>query len=231
VTYKSPKRPTTSRVTAKTPRQQEYLDAMGGSALTFAIGCAGTGKTYLALCKAVEMLLSKEIRHIIVTRPNVSSGEKSLGFFKGSKEEKIAEWMRPALKIMKKLLGPERLKAMLESGVIQMEPLETMRGETFDDSFVLLDEAQNVTIEDLEMFLTRIGENTKVVIDGDVEQTDLKARSGLASVIKMVRQDSGTKYPVIEFDLEDVVRSGICKEFIRMFREYRKNVTPHIKAA
>lgn len=203
----------------KTPNQALYLSAIHSQDVVFAVGCAGTGKTFLALAAACDLFRQKKIRQIVITRPNVSTGEKTLGFFKGSKEEKIAEWMKPAVKILRRFFGSAQVDRMLGNGEILLEPLETMRGETFDDAFVLLDEAQNVTFDDLKMFLTRIGQNTKVVIDGDTEQTDLAHRSGLAEVIRMV-QDSRQRFPVIEFGVEDVVRSEICKTFIIMFRNH-----------
>lgn len=206
----------------KNPRQIEYAEAIQDNYVTFGLGPAGTGKTYVALAQAVQMLHNKDVDSIIVVRPNVSSGDKSLGFFPGTKQEKIAEWMKPAINALKRLLGKQQFQVLYESDVIQLEPLETMRGETFDRSFVLLDEAQNVIIEDLEMFLTRIGEHSTFVIDGDVEQTDLSNRSGLASVIEMVRNYPNVEYPVVEFDIEDVVRSPVCKDFIKMFRAARR---------
>lgn len=207
----------------KNPRQIEYANAINENYVTFGLGPAGTGKTYVALAQAVKQLRDKDVESIIVVRPNVSSGDKSLGFFPGTKQEKIAEWMKPAINALKRLLGKQQFETLYQSDVIQLEPLETMRGETFDRSFVLLDEAQNVTIEDLEMFLTRIGEYSTFVIDGDVEQTDLSNRSGLASVIEMVRNYPNVEYPVVEFDIEDVVRSPVCKDFIKMFRAARRH--------
>lgn len=205
-------------------RQGDYADDIMDFNVVFGTGPAGTGKTYVALSCAADMLSRKEIDQIIITRPNISTAEKSLGFFKGTKQDKIAEWMRPALSILKKHFGGEAVNAMLELEMIRLEPLETMRGETFDNAFVLLDEAQNVTFEDMEMFLTRIGEGSTVVVDGDVEQTDLKGKSGLARVLAMVAnrnhvKTSANSFPIHNFTVEDIVRSGITKEFVLMFRK------------
>lgn len=204
---------------AQTNNQQKYADEIFDNDVVFGLGPAGTGKTYVALTCACNMFQLKQIKQIIITRPNVSSGEKSLGYFKGTKEEKIEEWMRPALKVLYRHFGKEAVDYYREAGQILLEPLETMRGETFDDAFVLLDEAQNTTFADLEMFLTRIGQNSTVVVDGDIEQTDLHNRSGLKHVLEMVEG----MFPVIEFDIEDIVRSALTKKFVKLFRTYRKN--------
>ncbi|ANJ20749.1 PhoH-like phosphate starvation-inducible [Roseobacter phage RD-1410W1-01] len=204
---------------AQTENQQTYADEIFDNDVVFGLGPAGTGKTFVALTCACNMFQMKQIKQIIITRPNVSSGEKSLGFFKGTKEEKIEEWMRPALKILYRHFGKDAVDFYREAGQILLEPLETMRGETFDDAFVLLDEAQNTTFADLEMFLTRIGQNSTVVVDGDIEQTDLHDRSGLRHVLEMVDGE----FPVIEFDIEDIVRSALTKRFVKLFRAYRKD--------
>ena len=203
---------------AQNVNQQKYADDIMDNEISFGLGPAGTGKTYVALTCAADLLSRKEIKQIIITRPNVSSGEKSLGFFKGTKEEKIEEWMRPALKILKKHFGADNLQIMREREMVVLEPLETMRGETFDDAFVLLDEAQNTTWEDLKMFLTRIGQNSYVVVDGDIEQTDLHNKSGLRHVLRML----DGQFPITEFTVDDIVRSKLTKQMVINFRKYEK---------
>lgn len=209
---------------AQNVNQQKYADDIMDNEISFGLGPAGTGKTYVALTCAADLLSRKEIKQIIITRPNVSSGEKSLGFFKGTKEEKIEEWMRPALKILKKHFGAENLQIMREREMVVLEPLETMRGETFDDAFVLLDEAQNTTWEDLKMFLTRIGQNSYVVVDGDIEQTDLHNKSGLKHVLNMLNG----QFPITEFTVDDIVRSKLTKQMVIAFRKYEKE-NPHVQ--
>lgn len=207
-----------------TDTQGKYLDALSTHDAVFGVGCAGTGKTFLALSVALSRLMSKDIRRVIITRPTVSADEVSLGFFKGTKEEKLAEWMGPILSTIAKTIGPDKMAELIQSQKIIFEALETMRGSTFDNSMVILDEAQNTTRNTLKMFLTRIGEHSSVAINGDTDQTDLGGKSGLADVVRMVSNNPYQHVPVIEFSSEDVVRSQICKNFILMFRDWERPV-------
>ncbi len=166
-------------IRAKTRGQKEYLDAIDEHTITFGIGPAGTGKTYLAVAKAVQALYNKEISRIILTRPAVEAGER-LGFLPGTLSEKIDPYLRPLFDSLQEMLEPEVTAKLMDSGVIEVAPLAYMRGRTLNDSFIILDEAQNTTGEQMKMFLTRLGFNSKMVITGDVTQIDLPGgNSGL----------------------------------------------------
>ena len=208
------------------PRQKDYADNVMDEDITFGVGCAGTGKTFVALTCAADLLSRKQINQIIITRPNVSTGDKALGFHRGTKQEKIMEWMSPALSVLKFHFGKEAVDAMIQLEMIRLEPLETLRGESFDDAFLLLDEAQNVSFDDMQMFLTRIGQNCTTVVNGDIEQTDLKQHSGLGPVVAQILKDNSDpnveyKIPIHNFGPEDIVRSGLCKHFVLMFRKMK----------
>lgn len=195
--------------------QKEYINALRTSPQTIVLGPAGTGKTYIAASFAASLYNTKRISKIILTRPNVSSG-RSLGFFPGTLEEKMAPWCVPVMEILVKHLGSGVVETGLKNGNIEIAPFETMRGRSFEDAFVLLDEAQNTTYHEMKMFLTRTGENCRVVIDGDIQQSDLKSTSGLASIIDIARKNE-MKLPVIEFTVDDIVRSDICRDWIIAF--------------
>ena len=166
-------------IRAKTRGQKEYLDAIDVHTITFGIGPAGTGKTYLAVAKAVQALYNKEISRIILTRPAVEAGER-LGFLPGTLSEKIDPYLRPLFDSLQEMLEPEVTAKLMDSGVIEVAPLAYMRGRTLNDSFIILDEAQNTTGEQMKMFLTRLGFNSRMVITGDVTQIDLPGgNSGL----------------------------------------------------
>ncbi|MDA8901906.1 PhoH family protein [Aquiluna sp.] len=166
-------------IRAKTSGQKTYLDSIDENTITFGIGPAGTGKTYLAVAKAVEALYNKEVSRIILTRPAVEAGEK-LGFLPGTLSEKIDPYLRPLFDSLQEMLEPEVTAKMMDAGVIEVAPLAYMRGRTLNDSFIILDEAQNTTGEQMKMFLTRLGFNSKMVITGDVTQIDLPGgNSGL----------------------------------------------------
>lgn len=166
-------------IRAKTRGQKEYLDAIDEHTITFGIGPAGTGKTYLAVAKAVQALYNKEISRIILTRPAVEAGER-LGFLPGTLSEKIDPYLRPLFDSLQEMLEPEVTAKLMDSGVIEVAPLAYMRGRTLNDSFIILDEAQNTTGEQMKMFLTRLGFNSRMVITGDVTQIDLPGgNSGL----------------------------------------------------
>jgi phosphate starvation-inducible PhoH-like protein len=161
------------------------------------------------------MYASKEISKIILTRPNISVG-KDLGFFPGTLEEKFAPWAAPVLDVLNEQLGKGVVETGIKNGNIEMAPLSTMRGRSFKDSFIILDEAQNTTVAEIKMFLTRIGRDCKVVINGDIKQSDISGQSGLAKIIHLAKKHS-MSVPVIEFGVEDIVRSDICKQWIIAF--------------
>lgn len=199
----------------KTPRQKEYIDALKTAPQIVVTGPAGTGKTYIAATKAAQLLDTAVIDKIILTRPNVPAG-RSLGFFPGTMEEKIAPWIVPFVEVLEEALGKEAVACHMKNGNIQVIPFEVMRGRTFKDAFVILDEAQNASAHELKMFLSRIGENAQCVLNGDISQTDLRDGSGLKVVIDLIKKQS-LPVPVIEFTLDDIVRSDICAMWIRAF--------------
>lgn len=199
----------------KTPRQKEYIEALKTAPQIVVTGPAGTGKTYIAATKAAQLLDVKVIDKIILTRPNVPAG-RSLGFFPGTMEEKIAPWIVPFVEVLEEALGKEAVACHMKNGNIQVIPFEVMRGRTFKDAFVILDEAQNASAHELKMFLSRIGENAQAVLNGDISQTDLRDGSGLKVVIDLIKKQN-LPVPVIEFTLDDIVRSDICAMWIKAF--------------
>ena len=198
-----------------TPRQGEYLDVLRSSPQVVVLGPAGTGKTYLAGTWGADLLRQRRVSKILITRPNVPGG-RSLGFFPGTLEEKIAPWVVPLVDVLSKRMGVGAFDVALKAGDIQIIPFEVMRGRTFENAFVILDEAQNTTPEEMKMFLTRIGEDSQVVINGDIQQSDLKASSGLTKIINMIKRQL-LPIPIIEFTEDDIVRSDICAMWIKAF--------------
>ncbi len=208
-------------VKAKTQGQQEYVDAINGSTVTLAIGPAGTGKTYLAVALAVRALRNKQIQRIIITRPAVEAGEK-LGFLPGDLQEKVDPYLRPLNDALMEMLGGENYRRYLEKGAIEVAPLAYMRGRTLDDSFIILDEAQNTTPEQMKMFVTRFGFNSKVVITGDITQTDLprSTPSGLTEAVKVLSGIEGIA--VRQLSSKDVVRHPLVQQIIDAYEKYEK---------
>jgi phosphate starvation-inducible protein PhoH and related proteins len=195
--------------------QAQYLDSLRTCQQTFVLGPAGTGKTWLAATYAADLYRSGDISKIILTRPNVPCG-RSLGFFPGSMEDKFAPWAVPVVDAIRDRLGPAVYDVAVKNGAIEVVPFEVMRGRSWRQAFVLLDEAQNTTVAEIKMFLTRIGEDCISVVNGDVAQCDLPGHSGLRAAIDLVRaHDLPT--PVIEFTVDDVVRSGLCAMWVRAF--------------
>ncbi len=206
------------RVKARTANQQLLVDAVGASDMVFAIGPAGTGKTYTAVALAVKALKERKVRRIILTRPAVEAGE-NLGFLPGDLREKLDPYLQPLYDALKDMIPATRLADHLEEGVIQIAPLAFMRGRTLDHAFVILDEAQNATLPQLKMFLTRMGRNAKFVITGDVTQVDLPDRmpSGLMPAVSMLRNVEGIT--VIELTEKDVIRHELVTRVLGAFRE------------
>lgn len=217
----TPKSPKVIELLPQTFNQRFYAKALQEDDLIFVTGCAGTGKTYMAATMAAKMFVERRIRRIVITRPNVASG-KGLGFFPGDLHEKMAPWIAPIIEVLKKHLGREKVDAMIKDGTIVIEPFETMRGRTFDDAFVILDEAQNTTYDELKMFLTRIGQDSRVVVNGDVQQTDLKQNSGLRKIITIIKSQM-LPFPVVEMTEEDILRSDVCATWIKAFSKYEKS--------
>jgi phosphate starvation-inducible protein PhoH and related proteins len=199
------------------PTQADYLDALKQSPQVVVLGPAGTGKTWIAATYAADLYRQRKIDRIILTRPTVPCG-RSLGFFPGTLEDKFAPWTAPIIEAIKERIGTAAYEIALKNGEIEMVPFEVMRGRSWRNAFILLDEAQNTTPAEIKVFLTRVGEDCKVVVNGDVSQTDLRETSGLRTVIHLIKAQM-LPVPVIEFSLDDIVRSGICEMWVRAFEE------------
>jgi phosphate starvation-inducible PhoH-like protein len=210
-------------VQPKSVNQRSYLEAIEKHDMVFGIGPAGTGKTYLAVAMAISALLSKRVNRIILARPAVEAGER-LGFLPGTLQDKIDPYLRPLYDALYDLLEPEKVDRYLEKNVIEIAPIAFMRGRTLNDSFVILDEAQNTTSEQMKMFVTRLGFNSKAVITGDITQIDLPnaRRSGLLEVIDVLKSVEGLTFAY--FDDSDVVRHHLVQRIIRAYDEHKNRV-------
>jgi len=204
-------------IKALNPTQAEYLDALRTSPQVIVLGPAGTGKTWIAATHAADLFRSRQIDKIILTRPNVPCG-RSLGYFPGTLEDKFGPWTVPITEAIKERIGKAAYEIAIKSGDIELVPFEVMRGRSWKNAFVLFDEAQNSTQAEIKTFLTRIGEDCTVVINGDVSQCDLDAASGLRTVIHLIKSQM-LPVPVIEFSRDEIVRSGICAMWVRAFDE------------
>jgi phosphate starvation-inducible PhoH-like protein len=202
-------------IKALNPTQADYLAALRSSQQIVVLGPAGTGKTWIAATHAADLFRSGRIDKIILTRPNVPCG-RSLGFFPGSLQDKFAPWAVPIADAIKERIGDAAFEIALKRGDIEMVPFEVMRGRSWKNAFILLDEAQNTSVAEIKTFLTRVGENCISVINGDVNQSDIQQASGLRRMIDLVRSN-GLPVPVIEFSLDDIVRSGLCAMWVRAF--------------
>ncbi|HET8985410.1 MAG TPA: PhoH family protein, partial [Trueperaceae bacterium] len=202
----------------KTHNQRRYVQAIAASPITFGLGPAGTGKTYLAVAMAVEALLANKVKRIVLTRPAVEAGEK-LGFLPGDLQAKIDPYLRPLYDALFDMLPAERAERLMEQGTIEVAPLAFMRGRTLNDSFIILDEAQNTTGEQMKMFLTRMGFNSKVVVTGDTTQTDLpgSVRSGLTVAHSILQGIEGIRF--ITFSKADVVRHPLVAQIILAYEQ------------
>ncbi len=209
-------------VIPKSPNQRTYLDAIDAYDMVFGVGPAGTGKTYLAVGMGISYLLARKVSRIILARPAVEAGER-LGFLPGTIQEKVDPYLRPLYDALYDLLETDKVERFLERGSIEIAPIAFMRGRTLNDSFVILDEAQNTTGEQMKMFLTRMGFNSKAVITGDVTQIDLPdgRRSGLLTAIDVLRQVQGISF--VYFSEKDVVRHYLVQRIIRAYEKYEQN--------
>jgi phosphate starvation-inducible PhoH-like protein len=207
------------RITAKSANQRRYLEAIDAHDIVFGIGPAGTGKTYLAMAQAVTYLLAKKVSRIILARPAVEAGEK-LGFLPGDLQEKVNPYLRPLYDALYDMLDIEKAEKYLERGAIEVAPLAFMRGRTLNDAFVILDEAQNTTTEQMKMFLTRLGFGSKAVVTGDVTQIDLPGgrTSGLVQAMEVVGKIEGISF--IYFDERDVVRHKLVQAIVKAYDAY-----------
>ncbi len=215
-------------IKAKTVGQRRYVKAIEKNTVVFGIGPAGTGKTFLAVAMAVRALREKQVSRIILTRPAIEAGEK-LGFLPGDLQSKIDPYLRPLYDAMYEMMGPENYQRQLEKGAIEIAPLAYMRGRTLDDCFIILDEAQNATPEQMKMFLTRLGFNSKAVITGDLTQTDLPTgqKSGLSVAVKIL--DGVEDIVVHAFSSRDVVRHKLVQQIIEAYDRYEKRITETAK--
>lgn len=204
-------------VKAKTKHQKEYVDAIENNIITFAIGCAGTAKTYLAATTAVKALKEKQVSKIIITRSPIALEGYSMGYIPGTDGDKMAPWIAPLIDVFSKFYTPEKLNAMLESGVIEAVPMAYIRGRSFENCFIILDEAQNISINAFKSVMTRIGVGSKLVICGDTKQTDINGTSGLETAARIMEGADGVA--IIRMGFEDIVRSGITAEVIKRFTE------------
>ena len=206
-------------VTPKSANQCRYMESIERHDLVFAVGPGGTGKTYLAVAMAVSALLTKQVNRIILSRPAVEAGER-LGFLPGTLQQKIDPYMRPLYDALYDMLDADKLERFLEKGIIEVAPLAFMRGRTLNDSFVILDEAQNTTSEQMKMFLTRLGFNSKAVVTGDITQIDLPPgkRSGLVEAVDVCGKIEGIS--VVQFNERDVVRHNLVQQIIRAYEEF-----------
>jgi phosphate starvation-inducible PhoH-like protein len=208
------------QVAPKSVNQRRYLEAIDKHDIVFGIGPAGTGKTYLAMAQAVVALLQKRVSRIILARPAVEAGEK-LGFLPGDLQEKVNPYLRPLYDALYDMLETDRVERLLERGTVEIAPLAFMRGRTLNDSFVILDEAQNTTSEQMKMFLTRLGYGSKAVVTGDVTQIDLPSgrTSGLVEAMKVVSQVEGIAF--IHFDDRDVVRHKLVQQIVKAYEAFQ----------
>jgi len=206
-------------IRARGTHQRDYLAHIRGGDLTFGIGPAGTGKTYLAVACAVEALQADRVRRIVLVRPAVEAGER-LGFLPGDLTQKVDPYLRPMYDALYEMMGFDRVARFIERNVIEVAPLAFMRGRSLNDSFIILDEAQNTTIEQMKMFLTRIGFGSRAVVTGDVTQTDLPAgrQSGLSHVVDVLRNVPGVAFTF--FDAQDVVRHPLVQRIVQAYESH-----------
>jgi phosphate starvation-inducible PhoH-like protein len=207
----------------KTVNQRRYLEAIERNDLVFGIGPAGTGKTYLAVAMAISAMINKQVSRIVLTRPAVEAGER-LGFLPGTLQEKVDPYLRPLYDALYDMLEGERVEKLLERNVIEVAPIAFMRGRTLSDSFIILDEAQNATPEQMKMVLTRQGFNSKMVVNGDVTQIDLPTgrRSGLIDATEVLKGVQGISF--VQFDDKDVVRHTLVQRIVKAYERYNETI-------
>ncbi len=209
-------------IRSKTLGQRAYVEAVRKHELTLAVGPAGTGKTYLAMAMAVVALKAKEVERIVLTRPAVEAGEK-LGFLPGDMTQKVDPYLRPLYDALHELMGIDSYQRLAERGTVEVAPLAFMRGRTLSDAFIILDEAQNATSEQMKMFLTRLGANSRCIVTGDVSQTDLPKdkKSGLVEAVNVLRNVEGVA--IVELTARDVVRHELVQRIVQAYEKYEKN--------
>ena len=213
--YKGAVQKETSGLIPKTDKQKEFIDALKEFTQVFVLGPAGTGKTYITATVAADLYTTKKVDKIVITRPMVSVG-KDMGYLPGTLEEKVQPWALPVLDVLQKHLGAGTVETGIKAGNIEMAPLALMRGRSFDDAFIIVDETQNITTHELKMLLTRVGDNSTIVLNGDAQQSDLKEADGLSKVIHLAKKHM-LPVSVIEFGVEDIIRSDICAQWVKVF--------------
>ena len=216
------------KIAPKTLNQKRYVDAIRRATVTFGIGPAGTGKTYLVMALAVAALVDREVSRIILTRPAVEAGEH-LGFLPGDMQAKVDPYLRPLFDAVYDMLDADRLQTSLEKGLIEVAPLAFMRGRTLNDSFIILDEAQNTSPEQMKMFLTRLGFNSRMVVTGDITQVDLPPQqdSGLIVVADILKEVEGIEF--VRFSEEDVVRHKLVRRIVAAYNEHSQRLAPELR--
>lgn len=219
-TYKGAENKPLSGIVPRTENQRLLLEALKTSSQVFILGPAGTGKTYVTATYAADLYTLKEVDKIVITRPHVAVG-KDIGYLPGTLEEKTYPWALPVLDVLAKHLGKGAVDTGIKNGNIEMAPLALMRGRSFENAFIIVDETQNITTHELKMLLTRVGEGSTIVLNGDIQQSDLKEADGLSKVIHLAKKYM-LPVPIIEFGFQDIVRSDICAEWVKVF--YRESL-------
>lgn len=199
----------------KNATQQFLLDSINNNTITTVIGPAGTGKTFITGMKVAQLFLKGGYDNIVISRPNISTGQ-SLGYFPGTVEEKMEPWLRPIMNVLEDGFGKGRYNYMSEKGIIQIQPLETIRGMSYMNSLIIVDESQNLNMEEIKAVTTRVGENSKLILTGDPNQSDIRNGNDLLKFCKLCEKN-GISVPVVQFGLEDIVRSDIVAELCKMF--------------
>lgn len=213
--YKGADSKPTSGFVPRTQKQKDLVDAFKESSQVLVLGPAGTGKTYVTATYAADLYTLKEIDKIVITRPHVAVG-KDIGYLPGTLEEKTYPWALPVLDVLQRHWGKGTLETAIKNGNVEMAPLALMRGRSFENAFIIVDETQNITTHELKMLLTRVGEGSTIVLNGDVQQSDLKEADGLSKIIHLAKKHM-LPVPIIEFGLEDIVRSDICAQWVKVF--------------
>ena len=202
-------------IVPKTDKQGDYLKALAQADQVIVFGPSGTGKTYVVSSYAASLYHTKQINKIVITRPHIAVG-KELGFLKGDLEEKTKPWAMPVLDVLEEQLGKAVVETGIKNGNIEIAPLALMRGRSFNNAFIICDETQNITFHELKMLLTRVGEGTKLVLNGDIMQSDLKEADGLSKVVHLVKKHM-LPVPIIEFAVEDIIRSDMTRMWVETF--------------
>lgn len=215
VTTKHDARKSSIHIVPKTAGQEHCLNSMEEADQVIVFGPSGTGKTFIVSSYAAQLYHNKTINKIVITRPHVAVG-KDLGYLKGDLEDKTKPWAMPVIDVLEEQLGKGVVDTALKKGNIEVAPLALMRGRSFNNAFVICDESQNITFHELKMLLTRIGEGSKLVLNGDIMQSDLKEADGLSRILGLVKKYD-LPVPVVEFDIDDIVRSDACKMWVETF--------------